>query len=60
MQNSAAGDVDRYNSISFDEADVAAAFDAAFLDFRDIVVVQTQAHILFDIMNGNVITMHRA
>ncbi len=33
-----------------DEADVAAALDPALLYFGDIVVVQTQAHVLLDIV----------
>jgi len=32
------------------ETDVAAALDPALLYFGDIVVMQTQAHVLFDIV----------
>ena len=42
-----------------DEADVTAALDPALLYFGDIVVVQTQAHVFFDIVGGNVVAMHR-
>ena len=41
-----------------DEADVTAALDPALLYFGDIVVVQTQAHVFFDIVGGNVIAVH--
>src|SRR5437899_6564144 len=50
----------RWRAILFlDEADVTAALDPALLYFGDIVVVQTQAHVFFDIVGGNVVAMHR-
>ena len=40
------------------ETDVAAALDTAFLHLGQIVVAQTQAHVFFDIVGGNVIAVH--
>jgi len=40
------------------ETDVAAALDAALLHLRQVVVAQTQAHVFFDIVGGNVIAVH--
>jgi hypothetical protein len=40
------------------ETDVAAALDAALLHLRQVVVAQTQAHVFFDIVGGNVIAVY--
>jgi len=41
-----------------DKAYVAAALDTGLLYFRDIVVVQTEAHVLFDIVRGDMVAVH--
>jgi hypothetical protein len=41
-----------------DEADVAAALDPALLYLGDIVVAQTQTHIFFNVVGGNMVTPH--
>ena len=43
----------------FNEADVAAAFDPGLLYLRDIVVAQAEAHVLFDIVGGDMVAAHR-
>jgi hypothetical protein len=53
-----AGGLDPSVAVALDKTDVAAAFDTRFLHLRDIVVAQTQAHVLFDIVGGDMITAH--
>ena len=40
------------------ETDVTAALDPALPYFGDIVVAQTQAHVLFDIVGGDMVAPH--
>ena len=41
-----------------DKANVAAAFDTSLLYLRDIVVSQTETHVLFDIVRGDMVAAH--
>ena len=45
-------------TVSFDEADVAAAFDARDFYFRKVVGFGGQAHILLDVVFGDVVSTH--
>src|SRR6266478_4979829 len=46
--------------VLLDKADVAAALDTGLLYFRDIVVAQTEAHVLFNIVCGDMVASHRS
>jgi hypothetical protein len=46
------------SELFFDETDVATTFEAGFFYFRDIVLAQAQAHILFDIVCGDMVAAH--